>query len=94
MCEGFPANKAYWRLDDAESDSPTVYINWGKFGEYELKIAPDGESMVGSAKGQPDNWRKAERTQHLSEASSKKRGREGCGGCKKGCGDCGRENDA
>ena len=86
-------------LDDA-SPTPTVYINWGKYGEYVLKMAPDGESMTGSAKGQPDNWRKAARLRGLDEpaapksASSKgKRDREGCGGCKKGCGQCGGEDD-
>ena len=57
MCAGFPA-QAFWRLDDAESEVPTVYINWGKYGEYELVIAEDGASASGSAKGQPDNWRR------------------------------------
>ena len=58
-------------------------------------MAADGDSMMGSAKGMPNEWRKAVRlrTISLSEALSapKKRGREGCGGCKKGCGECGRE---
>ena len=48
-------------MNDVASDTPTVYIDWGKYGEYELKMAPNGESMAGSAKGQPDNWRKAKR---------------------------------
>ena len=47
-------------LDDA-SPTPTVYINWGKFGEYELVISEDGMSMSGSAKGNAANWRKATR---------------------------------
>ena len=38
--------------------TPTIYINWGKYGEYELEVAADGLSAVGSAKGQPDNWRR------------------------------------
>ena len=76
------------------SDDAAVYINWGKYGEYELKMAADGESMTGSAKGRPENWRKAERLRSLGDASNpfkNKRSREGCGGCKKGCGECGRD---
>ena len=93
VCAGFPA-PAYWRMNDVASDTPTVYIDWGKYGEYELKMAPNGESMAGSAKGQPDNWRKAERLRGLGEPPNplKKRGRDdGCGGCKKGCDGCGRD---
>ena len=96
MCEWFPA-KAFWRIEDVESDTPTVYINWGKYGEYELKMAPDGESMTGSAKGELAAWRKAVRLRGIDklptpEKWKNKRGREGCGGCKKGCGECGRED--
>ena len=95
MCEGFPAN-AYWSMEEllVGSDDAAVYINWGKYGEYELKMAADGESMTGSAKGRPENWRKAERLRSLGDASNpfkNKRSREGCGGCKKGCGECGRD---
>ena len=50
---------------DEESDTPKVEIDWGKFGKYELTIAADGESMDGSAKGQPANWRKAKRLKAL-----------------------------
>ena len=64
VCNDFPAH-SHWRLDNAESATPTVYINWGKFGEYELLLSADGENMVGSAKGQPDNWRKAKRLKAL-----------------------------
>ena len=80
-------------MEDAESEVPTVYINWAKYGEYELKISPDGESMEGSAKDQPDNWRKAFRIRGLGEAPKKRDRDEGCGGCKKGCGACGRGDD-
>ena len=31
------------RLLNDSAAEPTVYINWGKFGEYELKLAADGE---------------------------------------------------
>lgn len=92
MCAAFPA-KAYWRIEGVESDTPIIYINWGKYGEYELTMAADGESMAGSAKGKPEKWRKATRIRGLDEMLWKKRGREGCGGCKKGCGECGRDED-
>ena len=91
VCPGFPSADAYWRM----RDDSTVYINWGKYGEYELRMAPDGESMTGSAKGQPENWRKATRVRGLGEVryiNLNKRGRdEACGGCKSGCGGCGRD---
>ena len=94
VCAGFPA-QAFWRLQDADSDTPTVYIDWGKYGKYELKMSEDGEDMAGSAKGQPENWRRASRVRGLDELPNvlKKRSREGCGGCKKGCGECGRGDD-
>ena len=57
VCDAYPAH-AHWRLDNADSPTPTIYINWGKYGEYELEVAADGSSAVGSAKGQPDKWRK------------------------------------
>ena len=66
VCEAYPAH-AHWRLDHADSPTPTVFINWGKYGEYVLTIAEDGQTMSGSAKGQPDNWRKATRTRTLGE---------------------------
>ena len=33
-------------------------ITYLEYGEYELEVAADGSSAVGSAKGQPDKWRK------------------------------------
>ena len=90
VCVGFPA-QAYWRMNDVESDTPTVYIDWGKYGEYELKMAPNGESMAGGAKGDPENWRKAERLRGLNEPPKKRARDDGCGGCKKGCDGCGRD---
>lgn len=91
VCDMFPT-RASWRILDVESDHPTVYIEWGKYGEYELQMAPDGESMTGGAKGNPAEWRKAVRLWSLDKKPLSKRGREGCGGCKKGCGDCGRDD--
>ena len=38
ICNDFPAH-SHWRLDNAEAATPTVYINWGKFGEYELLLS-------------------------------------------------------
>lgn len=64
VCNAFPAH-SHWRLDNADSATPSLYINWGKYGEYDLIIAADGESMTGSAKGQPDNWRKMTRLRTL-----------------------------
>ena len=100
VCGMFPA-KASWRIVNSDSETPTVYIDWGKYGEYELTVAADGESMVGSVKGQPDAWRKATRLRSLPASLPTpdepnpmgKRSREGCGGCRKGCGDCGRGDD-
>merc|ERR1712167_414326 len=34
VCEKYPAH-SHWRIDNPESATPVVYINWGKFGEYE-----------------------------------------------------------
>lgn len=69
VCADFPAH-SHWRLDNDASPTPLLYINWGKYGEYELTIAADGESMEGSAKGQPTNWRRAKRIQALGDAAA------------------------
>ena len=66
ICTSFPAH-SHWRLDNDESPTPSVYINWGKYGEYVLTIAEDGQTMSGSAKGQPDNWRKMKRLKALGK---------------------------
>lgn len=60
VCSDFPAH-SHWRLDNGETPTPLLYINWGKYGEYDLTLAADGQSMAGSAKGAPDNWRKGNR---------------------------------
>ena len=64
ICNDFPAH-SHWKISNGESPSPTIDIDWGKFGKYTLTIAADGESMSGSATGQPDNWRKAQRKSAL-----------------------------
>ena len=60
ICADFPAH-SHWRLDKAETPEPLLYINWGKYGEYELVLDAAGQTMTGSAKGAPDNWRKGTR---------------------------------
>ena len=68
ICNDFPAH-SHWRIDNEESPTPTLHINWGKYGEYEMVIAADGKTMAGSAKGQPDNWRKAIRLKSLGDVA-------------------------
>ena len=69
VCPDFPAH-SHWSLTNDETPTPLLYINWGKYGEYELTIAADGQTMAGSAKGKPDNWRKARRLGSLGEAAA------------------------
>ena len=61
ICNDFPAH-SHWLVLNGDSPTPTIGINWGKYGLYELVIAADGQTMAGSAKGDPDNWRRARRT--------------------------------
>jgi len=69
ICNQFSAH-SHWSIKEGtgETDTPTVHIDWGKYGKYDLVIAADGKSMSGSAVGQPDNWRKAQFTRFLSDA--------------------------
>jgi hypothetical protein len=62
FCEQFQAH-AHWSIS-----GNIVSINWGKYGEYELTIAPDGKSLEGGAKGAPANWRKATPIRSLTSA--------------------------
>ena len=50
-----------------DSPTPTVCINWGQYGEYELLLDASGEQMAGAAKGAPDNWRRAVRVRSLGQ---------------------------
>ncbi|KAL3893630.1 MAG: hypothetical protein SGPRY_014097, partial [Prymnesium sp.] len=59
VCADFPAH-SHWRIED-DSPTPTVFINFGKYGEYVVKLSEDGSSFEGSAKGDPSNWRKGTR---------------------------------
>lgn len=57
VCDEYPAH-SHWRIDNGDSATPKLYINWGKFGEYELEVEADGASASGSVKGRPADWRK------------------------------------
>ncbi|KAL1527985.1 hypothetical protein AB1Y20_009356 [Prymnesium parvum] len=59
VCPDFPAH-SHWRVED-DSPTPTVYINFGKYGEYLVKLSEDGSEFEGAAKGDPSNWRKGKR---------------------------------
>jgi len=59
VCSDFPAH-SHWRVED-DLPTPTVYINFGKYGEYLVKLSEDGTTFDGSAKGDPANWRKGTR---------------------------------
>ena len=54
-CKQYPAH-SHWRLGGASVDELT--IDWATFGQYEMKMAPDGKTGSGSAKGNPADWRK------------------------------------
>ena len=64
MCTDFPA-QSHWKLT-----GNVIHISWGKYGNYELIVADDGQSMAGSAVGQPTNWRKATRVKTLAGVSN------------------------
>jgi len=69
VCNQFSAH-SHWSIkeDTADTATPTVHIDWGKFGNYDLVVAADGKSMDGHATGNPENWRKATFIRFLSEA--------------------------
>ena len=52
-------------VDGCDPETPEIEINWGKFGDYVMTIAKDGQSMTGSAKNDKSNWRKATRLREL-----------------------------
>jgi len=66
-CPSFPA-QSHWRFLD-ESATPTVHISWGKYGEYEVKLAEDGATFEGALKGTPSSWRRGKRLGACSIAS-------------------------
>jgi len=67
VCPSFPAH-SHWLFKD-ESVTPTVYINWGKYGEYLVKLAEDGSTFEGSVKGKESSWRKGRRLGACSTGS-------------------------
>jgi len=46
--------KASWTLDSENK----LFIDWGKYGKYELLVNPADKSAAGSAQGKPESWRK------------------------------------
>ena len=66
VCKQFPAH-SHWKLGGAAADELT--ISWGAYGEYELRMAPDGQSAEGCLKGQPSNWRKMRLLRPLDAAA-------------------------
>lgn len=68
VCNDFPAH-SHWRLESDTSTTPTLKIDWGKYGKYELVIDASGQSMSGSAEGQPTNWRKLKRVRALGQVA-------------------------
>jgi predicted DNA-binding WGR domain protein len=55
VCPQYPAH-SHWEMDE---NSSRVYVNWGKYGEYELVLDANEKVMTGHKKGQPENWRRA-----------------------------------
>jgi hypothetical protein len=60
-CEDFPAH-AHWAWDQQKE---LLTIHWDQYGTYEMKINGAEKTMEGSAKGAPDDWRKAELLRNL-----------------------------
>lgn len=62
FCPKFQAAKATWSLGMVEGQGKgVVYIDWQKFGTYELAPTEAGEGVrtfQGSATGKPESWRK------------------------------------
>jgi len=61
VCEEHPAH-AHWAWDQQKE---LLTINWDKYGTYEMKINLTEKTMEGSAKGQPEEWRKAQHSRNL-----------------------------
>merc|ERR1711924_3293 len=52
-CVKYPAH-SHWSVT-GESE---IFVDWAKFGQYELRVDAAAKAMEGSVKGQPDKWRK------------------------------------
>ena len=53
-CPQYPAH-SHWALTGPD----TIFIDWGNYGKYELKVDAANSSMEGSVQGKPAQWRKA-----------------------------------
>merc|ERR1712046_400084 len=52
-CAKYPAH-SHWAMPAPD----TVFIDWNKYGKYELKMDVATQSMTGSVQGKPEHWRK------------------------------------
>lgn len=77
VCKQYPAH-SHWSMEvgdnccesgSCEGKDNKVSIDWGKFGQYELSVAPDGLTMQGSARGDPSAWRRATRIRSIAATS-------------------------
>jgi len=55
ICPTYPAH-SHWKMIDGRA----IEIDWGKYGTYDLEIITDEAKLIGSKKGQPFNWRRAQ----------------------------------
>ena len=67
VCRQFPAH-AHWGLAGVAADELT--ISWGPYGEYELRLAPTGETAEGCKKGVPSDWRRMRFVRALDAAQA------------------------
>merc|ERR1711918_293209 len=54
-CPTYPAH-SHWSI----LPSGKIFIDWAKYGRYELTCDPAAGSMEGSVQGTPEKWRKAQ----------------------------------
>ena len=72
-CPAYP-ERAYWALD-SHGSSNAIEIEWGKYGRYQLTVDAERKSMTGSAKGQPEDWRRASYARDLQPVHGLRVGR-------------------
>jgi hypothetical protein len=51
-CPTYPAHSHY------TVDGDKIYIDWQKYGEYDMVVDVAAKTMSGSTKGKPEDWRK------------------------------------
>jgi len=59
-CPDYPAH-SHWSM--AEGDQ--LSINWGKYGDYDLKVDGENRTFAGSVRNKADNWRKGSYVKEL-----------------------------